>query len=293
MNKEYQDAFNEEAVAKPEVSEDEAFGLMPEEVNGADTPEGDAPAVAIVIEPEAPAEGEAAMPEAMPEGEATVTEEAAVEGEPVSQEASEEEVSPEDMQRQKSWEGRLKKREEELKAREAELSAMAEAPETFPAVDDVAVEEAKAKLAEDFGEEFVSLIATIATGMAKKIAAETAEEKAGNIGKDIEGVIEQIRDVNERAHFERIYDAHEDFVEIANDPDFQAWVAEDAERARIVGEGHAREIVQLLNDWKASNAPAEEESGDDDTEAVRSGGLKLPAPGPGMNKDYADAWKEF
>ena len=56
--KEYEDAFNEEVAAKPEVSEDEAFGLVPDEVNGAETPEA-APAVAIVIEPqpaEAPAE---------------------------------------------------------------------------------------------------------------------------------------------------------------------------------------------------------------------------------------------
>ena len=46
--------------------------------------------------------------------------EAAAEGETVGEEQAEQ-LSPEDLQRQKSWEGRLRKREEELAAREAEL----------------------------------------------------------------------------------------------------------------------------------------------------------------------------
>jgi len=282
-NQEYQDAFNEEAVAKPEVSEDEAFGLVPEEVSSGNTPEGDAPAVAIVIEPK----GEEAMPE---EGEAAESEMSAEE---MAAEEMSEEVSPEDMQRQKSWEGRLKKREEELKAREAELSAMAEATETSLAVDDASVEEAKNKLAEDFGEEFVSLIATIATGMAKQVASETASSKAQEMKARVDLLISEIGDIAERAHFEKVYDAHPDFAEIANDPAFNEWVNADPGRAQIVESGSARSVIALLTEWKALSATTEEESGDDDTEAVRSGGLKLPAPGPGMNKDYADAWKEF
>lgn len=203
---------------------------------------------------------------------------------------AEEEVSPEDMQRQKSWEGRLKKREEELKAREAEM--MAAPPVQQGLVDSAAVDEAKAKLAEDFGDDFVGLIATIAAGMAQQTVDAIAAQKVQSIDSSIAGIIEQIRDANERAHFERIYDAHEDFADIAQSPEFQTWAAEDPERARIAEGGNAREIVKLLSEWKAMSAP-EEEPGDDDTEAVRSGGLKLPAPGPGMSGDYADAWKEF
>lgn len=266
-DQEYQDAFKEAEVVKPEMTEDEAFGLVPEEVNDAKTPAADVPSVAIIMEPGAPTEtvadggdGDAPIGDAM---------------------------TPEDIQREKSWEGRLKKREEELKAREAELTAAPSAP-----IDAPDVEEAKAKLAEDFGGEFVDLIATIAAGVARQTIDAIAAEKVQSIDSSIEDVIEQIRDVNERAHFERIYDAHEDFAEIASDTAFQGWVAEDPERARIAAEGNAREIVKLLNDWKAANAP--EDNGDDDAEAVRSsGGLKLPEPGPGMNKDYADAWKEF
>ncbi len=266
-NQEYQDAFNEEMTAKPEISEEEAFGLMPEEVNAAETPAGDVASVAVVSpEPEKSA--------------------------PIAAEAMPEEISSEDMQRQKSWEGRLKKREAELKAREDALLSAAPAEKTTPAIDEAGLQEAMDKLTEDFGEDFVGMITTIATGIAMKIAAETAGAKVSEIGANIKMLIGEIGDMSERAHFEKIYDAHPDFADVADDPEFQAWTDADPGRAQVVENGSARSVIALLTEWKDKNAPVEE-GGDDDTEAVRSGGLKLPEPGPGLNKDYADAWKEF
>lgn len=292
----YAAAFNEEQAPVATQTEDEAFGLLPDDAGGAGVAGDGEPAVAIVIPEEVvpaeavPVEGDAVMPGADVPAE-DVPAEAAAEPAP-------EEVSAADLQREKSWEGRLKKREAELVAREAELAALASEAPAADAVTDEAVQAAQAKLAEDFGDEFVSLILTVAKSIAQQEAAKTAAERTGDMGQNVEALIDEIRNVKERAHFERIYDAHEDFVEVANDPAFQAWVAEDAARGAVVEDGHAREVVALLTEWKAMHTQPEqdpEETPDgDDADGIRSGGgLRLPAAAPGLGGDYADAWKEF
>ena len=88
---EYSAAFAEPEQEKPEVSEDEAFGLLPEPAeDGASTPseEGaseEAPVVSITAE------------------------------EPAEEEPTEKPAMTKDQQREASWEGRLKAREAELK----------------------------------------------------------------------------------------------------------------------------------------------------------------------------------
>lgn len=311
----YADAFNEDQAPAAEQSEDGAFGLLPDDAGGEGVANDGAPAVAIVIPDEAVPEAGA---EVAPEGEGAVPAEGTVAeeaGEAPAEEQAEvaagegdalpvEEQSAADIQREKSWEGRLKKREAELAAREAELATKSSGEGEAKAgdVSDEAMQSALAKLSEDFGDEFVSLIATIATGMAQRVAAATADERTGGMSQNVEALIDEIRNVKERAHFERIYDAHDDFVEIANDPAFQAWCAEVPERQSIVEEGHAREIVKLLSEWKATKAAGEE--GDepageeqiegDEGDGIRSGGgLRLPDAKPGAKGDYSDAWNEF
>lgn len=100
-----------------------AFGAEPQD----DAPEGESGDVASAVtlndtpteEPQTPPAEEAPAEEAP-------AEEAPAEEPP----AEEEPETPEETQRRKSWEGRLKKMEEDLKAREAALAAR-EAPETL------------------------------------------------------------------------------------------------------------------------------------------------------------------
>ena len=95
-----------------------AFGAEPQD----DAPEGESGDVASAVTlNDTPTE----------EPETPDTEEAPAEEDPAEEpQAEEEPETPEETQRRKSWEGRLKKMEEDLKAREAALAAR-EAPETL------------------------------------------------------------------------------------------------------------------------------------------------------------------
>lgn len=113
-NQEYRDAFNAEDAAEeiealdPEVIGDDVADNATDET----APEGsgeeggatDATAVAMTVE----------------EGDGET--ETDTDGEEMAAEPDDEALSPEDTQRKNSWEGRLKKREEEIAAREAALA---------------------------------------------------------------------------------------------------------------------------------------------------------------------------
>lgn len=352
---EFAAAFDEEDAPRAEQTEDQAFGLDIEEAAAEETQEG-APdgagldAVVIVADGGADdgmdsAAGTGATEPTDPEGESAA---AATEG--VSQESQEDEpTDPKDIQRKKSWEGRLRKLEAELKAKADAIAAGkpemngpaddgstvdGQASEALEQVADQAeadgdtvmadkvdsaaemVEsgemspaEAMKMLAEDFGEPFVKMIEAIA----KSVAVTAASEKVGEIDKKTTEIIDHLRDSAAKSHFKTIHAAHPDFREVAEDPAFEAWKAQDPERARISDTGTADEINDLLSAFKAESAApaagaepggeaaptmaaADEEIPEDELDAaegVRStGGLQLPQE-PTSADDYAGAWNDF
>lgn len=125
-------AFNEDAAPAPEMSEDEAFGLsMPEDgtsdpaqnesvmVTGADeTGAESGQGMNMPAEGEAPVDAEA--PTDSPVADAAAAAEGASEGEDMG--GDDEPTDPKELQRKKSWEGRLRAKERELAAREAALN---------------------------------------------------------------------------------------------------------------------------------------------------------------------------
>lgn len=329
---EFDAAFNGAEPVHATQTEDEAFGLTPEAEEadgGADEPtestqeaeaeagvegqagddaHGAAPAIVIAVEP----------------GEAT----------------DDEQKTPEDIQREKSWEGRLKAREAELKAREdalkqnsvkpeeaAEESAEGESPEQEAAEPEVtealesAVEqvqsgqltaaEALQALANDFGEDFTKALSALIKAEASEIAGKTADEKVGQVSQKLDGISGEIMSDKQRAHFEAISDAHPDFIEVAESPEFKAHIdamdetQKDA-AMKTIESGSARAIVKLLTSFKDSKKadpvpePAAKAGPDEATqkamdaaEGVRGrGGLKLPEK-PAASQDYEDAWREF
>lgn len=329
-------AFDEEMPAKPEMSEDEAFGLamptedMPPAAPAEGEPEGDA-SVAIVIAPEEAVEGAvaeetaAASTDMANEGAGTGS------GEPAQNAAPALDIEKE-TQRLKSWEGRLKALEAKLKASgstaetesaegealedvgeqaEAEgkpdLAEAAEQASDMVEAGQMSATEAMRQLADDFGEEFVRMIEAIATAKAREAGAAAAGEKVGEISKSVDEIIADIVDTKTRTHFERIADAHPDFNEIGQSPEFSAWIQnmpEDkrADAERVVQGGSAKEIIKLLDGFKASAATATEQAPTqtdpavdaamDAAEGVRSSGLKLPEE-PTRSDDYKEAWSEF
>lgn len=333
----YAAAFNEDPQPAAEQSEDAAFGLDVEAATGGDgegeapavsegeAAEGEAPAVAVVIagEPaegdgggDAPAEGGMDLPGDEDTGS-------------VDEPAGDDGFDPaKERQRLKSWEGRLKALEAQLKgsktevepaASEAledvaegaeasgdtELAAAAEQASDAVESGEMTAADAMKMLADDFGEDFVKMIEVIATAKAKEAGGAAAAEKVSEIGKTVDEIINDIVDTKTRTHFERIAEKHPDFAEINDSPAFQAWAAEDPERQRIAQSGSAKEIVGMLDEYKASagsqpepevevpaaGADPEVTAAMDDAEGVRSSGMRLPEqPTP---SGYEDAWDKF
>ena len=304
----FANAFGED-VQRSEMTEDEAFGLTPE------------------VDPEMPNETEAEVAEEAPTDTAAAeasepgpTEEVAVvvPVEPGAEDQGIEVMSPEDIQREKSWMGRLKAKEAELKAREDALKAQApgetpdqeaaEAP-TTEAVEDamekvdsgeLTFEQAMQTLESDFGPDFTKMLSVIA----KRIGGEVADERASAVRGELDGVVNELRSEKEKSHYESISEAHPDFMDVAASPEFKSYVdalpgSEQEAAIGVINGGSAKQINALLSAYKAKgqvNAePAAEpvdESAMDAAEGVRSAGLKIPEK-PAKADDYEAAWADF
>lgn len=310
-------AFDEDMAAAPAPDESDSFGIDPTDEAAKAEPETEAMTIAVV-------DGEQVKEQAEREVADATTDSA--------DEDMEQPVDPKEIQRQKSWEGRLRAREEELARREAELKAKLEAKPAATKTDEVvagedameqaaeqleadgdsqaaeAVEEvaekvqngeltaqqAMAILAEDFGPEFVKMIQAIAVSQAETAAQKVAQGAIGQVQKSVQGVISSIVDDKARSHFETIADAHPDFDELAEDPAFLEFAKTYPDGQRITEGGTAREVVKMLNKYKEAMRPVQTEPDPalDAAEGVRSSGLRLPEA-PSKADGYEDAWKEF
>lgn len=333
---EFNAAFAEDAPMTAEPSEDEAFGLNLDaaaaEDAGASQMDGE-PATVVV----AAVDGEE-LEQAAAEDQAKDTAAAAADagnaGETV---AAETEGEPEidmqkEIQRLKSWEGRLKAQQAKLAAagattEEEQAEAVSEAiekaadaadtPADAEAVGQIAeqvesgeltAEQAMKQLAEDFGDDFVKMIEAIAVSKAKEAGAGAASERFAEVNKSVEAIINDIVDTKAKSHFEAIATAHPDFNDVGNSPEFATWVeslpeADQAEAKRVATAGSAKEIIKLLDGYKASaqkpeadeQAPMDltKEAAMDDAEGVRSTGMRLPQQPGAAEDDYLGAWDSY
>jgi hypothetical protein len=230
----YAEAFAEDMQAGAEPTEDEAFGIEPEQQPAQEGEAAAQPAPTEAVATDEVAAGATDDPTVV-EGEArpeTADDQAVrAEGDDAEDLATDRTVAvvftPEEAdkerQRLKSWEGRLKKLEEELKSQAdtraagkpeaaaaagtntesttadaiAETAASADAagkPELAEAAQEVAEqvasgeitpEQAMRQLSEDFGEDFVKLIEAVARASAGKVAGQIADERVGAVKGEI------------------------------------------------------------------------------------------------------------
>lgn len=300
----FEAAYAEEQ-KKPEQSEDEAFGLTPDEAPGTATPTG---APTVVIAMDKGAEGSAAEEAGEISGQEADEQAAGSNADDQGGGAAPAVDVEKETQRLKSWEGRLKAQQAEIDRAKAEAAASgaggtgdddadgAKAGKGEGEGEDEDFNKAMEALEADFGPEFVQLLKTVVTGITKRCAS----EHAAPYRKDIDAIIAEITNEKQRNHYEKIADAHPDFMELAESADFKAWVAgmaeaDKAETERIISSGTAKEIIAMLKRYKATqgNAGADMDHAMDQAEGVRStGGLKLPES-PAASGDYADAWDKF
>lgn len=282
---EFAAAFNEDDAAPAQMSEDEAFGLAEpkaEAMPAEDAGEGqgmESADVAIVVDgDEAEMAGEAMAP---PEAEAEMVAEA----EPVKPPMVD---MDKEVQRLKSWEGRLKAMEAKLKGagatepeeqQEAVGAAIEQAAETAasPAeaesVEQIAEQvedgsmtpqQAMKQLAEDFGEDFVKMIEAIAVAKAKEAGGAAANEKFGELSKTVDDIIGDIVDTKARGHFEAIAEAHPDFQDVGASEEFKAYVeslpeAEMQQAMQVIANGSAKQIIKLLGGFKQGAAAKDDD----------------------------------
>lgn len=325
---EFAAAFAEDIPAAAEVSEDEAFGIMPDTPVEDGSSDGNSDAIGGAL---APAETVTQADEQ--------TEALAGTPEPGAQDEGaqvvEQQPSPEDIQRQKSWEGRLRAREAELAAKEAELKAMAaqlqgvkradggeitpddlepqahEAaePAQTEAVEDAAEQLESGKpvdaviqsLRDDFGDDFVSAIESLVQAKAAEIAERMVGEKVGDVSGALDGVMNELQDRDARAHFQAIAKVHPDFMEVASGEGMQAYLASLPENERqaaeaVIDGGGTEDVIALIEAVKGHGQPQQASAEDDEAlsnaEGVRSAGMKLPEK-PTQADDYSAAWAEF
>ena len=234
-----------------------------------------------------------------------------------------------EVQRLKSWEGRLKAMEAKIKGGSSQpegdagsepgSDAVGEALERVsdqtenPALEEAASEMAEAvesgemtasqamkQLAEDFGEDFVKMIEAVATAKAREAGEKVIGEKVGELSKTVDEIIDSLVDDKSRAHFKAIADKHPDFNDVGQSPEFKSYIeslpeAERAQAQQVVSGGSSEEVIKLLDGFKASSskAPSQEDTSADDAmdaaEGVRSSGLVLPDAPEPAADGYAGA----
>lgn len=321
----FAEEFNRGDEPRGETSEsaeqiDDANTAPAREVSG---DEGEAPAVAIVV-----ADGEEMRNEAEQAAADATSQAAAVQpGQEPAAPQGEEPVDPKEEQRRRSWEGRLRAREEELARREAALKggqggegneqaseAIEKGAESLEEKGDMAgakrvedlaekvesgevsAKEAMATLANDFGEEFVKMITTIAANEARNAGKQIAESATGDLRQSVEALIEDIVDDKQRSHFETIADAHPDFNDIAQTPEFAEFAKSYPNGEQIADSGSARQIVKMLGEFKKTLNKEPEQAAEnpavDAAEGVRSAGIRIPQP-PTKSEGFEAAWNEF
>lgn len=330
---EFAAAFDEDMAGPAATSEDEAFGLSPDEVPGDATPEQEA-AVALTDggDEAASVEGDAAAGEALA-AEAVAEEPAAdpaagdlpgeaaapieAEAEPVA-EAAGDEGGVKTVQQLKSWEGRLRALEADLKSREAALKE-GDGMGGMGGMGMDGMEGAgpdKAELLEAATEEASEIVASSGSleeaitrlredfgpefvEMIQAIAAKSAGDAVAGTSSELKASLEALQagaEGRERSeHFDYITDHHSDFFEVADSPEFAEWVKANPDHQATCDHGNKRAVVKMLNAFKESQKQAD--SGDDDAlddaAGVRSSGLQLPKESGAKATGFEEAWENY
>lgn len=258
MNKDFESAYAEPDTTTEKMSDEDAFGLIPEGSEGHEakepeaekTAEGEGTGEDTDSAEEKPATDVAVVvPVSEDEAVEKTAENAMVEAQDKTESGDareEDSMTPEDAQREKSWRGRLNALEAELKARKAELdereakmrehgmddgsagdseemSASEITESAIETIEDIksgemTADEAIQKLKEDFGEDFAKMIVSIIESKSSEVADRVSGEKVSAVSKNVDDLIANIKDSASREHFEMIADAHPDFNDIPGSP---------------------------------------------------------------------------
>lgn len=275
----------EGAAAEPAVSEVQGGGAK----QGADAGGADAGASAADAAAADDKDGQAAEPGA-----------AMADGGAAAGGADEGPTDPKDVQRQKSWEGRLNKREQELAAREAKLKEaeakmnkdpeagsealeqvaeqaeasgneqMAEAAEEAAEqveAGKISPKEAMDRLKADWGDEFIDMMTTLVRDIARQEADLVSDGKVKEgLGSLEKRTMDGFRSIGERhmmLHREKIEDAIPGYEKLVDSEGFGAFKANYPDGEKIAEGGTARQIIKMLKAFQESQGDGTSDAGKD------------------------------
>lgn len=156
------------------------------------------------------------------------------------------------------------------------------------------------QMVDDFGRDFVVSAAALAAPVVDLRASPLVESINGRMASMIDDITQALQSMHRAA----IADAHEDFEEIAQSPEFKAYIEglPDTEKERaimVVDRGSSGQIIKLLTNFKDSMKGGKEKTpedvwAEDAAAGVRgSATLKLPTKAPiSPDDEYRRAWEE-
>lgn len=192
-------------------------------------------------------------------------------------------VSDEDKPKAKSWEGRLRKREDDLKRRE---EALENKPETQVETDDdtSAEGEGDSESNDDDGSELAEALQDfpeLAEPLSKLISKEVSkateavrnefQQQLTPVTQKIEAGEVAAEEAASEAHFNHVVEQHPDFNEIIESKALNTWIdnlphKEAVKYEKVCNEGTANEVVEMLDRLKSDRI---KESKKDDLKSKR------------------------
>jgi hypothetical protein len=222
------------------------------------------------------------------------------EGEGQAEETQEEEETPEEMQRRKSWEGRLRKREEELRAREQEILAMQQQRQDSQKAPEQEIDENDPEwqqLVEDLGEDLALRVRKQAQSVTQKAMQSELDKVRQEMQQQLEPLTKQQQEVQAQQHVKRITEKHPDAFDLVQSGDIQAWVEEkpaylQPAYRQVIEQGDADSVVAMLDEFKQSRKTTTKQPKAPPDQAVksrRSGRVRTTAA---AKDDFDAAWDE-
>ena len=163
----------------------------------------------------------------------------------------------------------------------------------------ITADEATKQLTEDFGEDFVKMIAALVDKKATEIAGKTVADGVQKVSEEVKQINSSIADKEERKHFETITDAIPEFYDQVKSPEFSAFVEAGDEKVKQAAQaGSAKDVIALMKKFAAASvkpgaAPEVEDPALSAAAGVRSGAMRLPdTPGNANQDDFEGAWAE-
>lgn len=110
------------------------------------------------------------------------------------------------------------------------------------------------RLVEDFGADFVALVKLLVAQECKA----NLHDCMGDVSSKVEQLIAELQEDRQQHHFRAIAAVHADFQEIVDSPEFTTWQqSQPAEQMpeieRVIKNGGAHEIIDLLTRFKEAN----------------------------------------